>query len=257
MREIVKINNKDKYSEYEELIFKKQEVTKKAFHLNKKYIYTYGDLINDLYKKQIEVIKLKKMINYCVMQNNMSKLIFSDELNDYVKNEMKEHYMVLEGLISEKNQVDKDFSKSVLSNETLKEIKKIYHKIAKMIHPDLHPDLIGNEDINVLWENVCVYYECNDLKSLEECLDTIYLYFSSCDSSEVYIENIDDKIIKIKSEIEEIMTNAPYIYEQYLLDPIIIANKRKELQIEIDSYTEYIKVLENTINKFVIVDKVV
>ena len=60
-----------------------------------------------------------------------------------------------------------------------KEIKNIYYKIAKLIHPDTNPSLAKDENIKSLWNRTIIAYNCNDLKEIEELEVLVNQYLES------------------------------------------------------------------------------
>ena len=53
MSEVVKVRNAS-YARYEELLLRKDEVKKLAFHFERAYIREFGDLILEVFQKKME-----------------------------------------------------------------------------------------------------------------------------------------------------------------------------------------------------------
>ena len=64
------------------------------------------------------------------------------------------------------------------------------------------------------------------------------------------ISNIDDKIADVENEINTIISTDPYRYKYLLEDEALVAEKKAELQREIDEYTTYEKELQDILKTF-------
>lgn len=245
---IIKIDYKDKYKEYEELLLKKEKLRKEAFHIKNDYIHHFGDLLYELYRYQIEIIKLKKSISFCIQKVNNDEHINMQELDSYIEYEMKSYYEELEELLEEKRLIDESYQ-NVITPEELKDLKSIYYKIAKLIHPDLYQGEY-DETIKGFWENACIYYEFNDLSSIKEVYDATVMYLEDYNVDNIEIESIDEKILKVKSDIDAIIKGVPYILKYYMLDEETINSRKKEIQVEIDNCIVYIEELNEELNVF-------
>ena len=129
----------------------------------------------------------------------------------------------------------------------LAQIKKIYHKIATRIHPDINPQLFGNEEVKELWENVTSAYRSNDLdrmKELEAVASTVIAKYCG-DVVAVVIGDLDEKIEEIKAQIAEIKSTDPYQYKYLLEDEESCAETEKNLKSEIEEYQEYLDYLNS------------
>jgi len=130
-----------------------------------------------------------------------------------------------------------EISKEEISKEEKEELKKIFRKISKKIHPDLvAPELkIKAEEI---FKNINEAKQNNDLKSLIELASQI----ESCDFSfndyknkekneEFKIIELEQKIIKIKIEIDLIEKNEDFKRVSAIIDlDEYFATKKKELK---------------------------
>lgn len=253
---IIKIDNTSKYEEYEKLLLEKQALIKEAFHIKLKYIHNFGDLLNEIFKNQIVVIRLKKMIAFCVQKQNTNQEINKIELEDYLEKELNSYYVELEEMLKQKSEIDEEFNKASLTNEQMKELKSLYYKIAKLLHPDLHPEDF-NDKMSELWEKACLYYECNDLEALNEIYDAVLIYIKDPIDVNLEIIDIDNKINKLKEAIENIVTSVPFIYKYDLINEDSIKLKREELENYNQNILLYIEELEEAVSEFDIVHIVI
>ena len=148
-------------------------------------------------------------------------------------------------------------NKAVKESETISEydlykIKKMYRELAKMIHPDLHPDLESDPQIREFWQNIVLAYEHNQLEDMEELDFQVrkYLEEKGNEDVEIVIPDLDKKIRRVEAEIEKIRNTEPYLYRLLLEDAGAIASRKEELRDEIASFKDYSKQLDEIIEQF-------
>ena len=146
MSEVVKVRNAS-YARYEELLLRKDEVKKLAFHFERAYIREFGDLILEVFRMKVEAIRKKKTIGYCQIFANRGEAVDQTALQAYLAKQMADYKERLEDMI----QANKD-AKTIgtVTEADLLRIKRIYHRMAKKIHPDINPAARENEELKGL-----------------------------------------------------------------------------------------------------------
>ncbi|MGN0369339.1 MAG: hypothetical protein ACI4EW_02210 [Butyrivibrio sp.] len=246
MGDIIKVKNSS-YSLYEEMLMRRDNLKKEAFIYQRNYVAEFGDLILEVFKKKVDCIRKKKTIEFCQRSLNHGKLINHDELQMFLQKEMEEFQKKLDYMIEDTALAKK--RKQITELDLLK-IKKIYHKLVKLIHPDINPMTNENKQLAELWEKVQVAYRCNDLKGMEESeiLVTAVLEQLEIGKIEVEIPNIDVKIAELEAEITKICETDPYMYKYLLENPESVKEKKYSLGEELKSYEDYSKQLDEVIN---------
>lgn len=243
--EINKVDLKTEYEEYKKLILRRDRLKKEASSCNVNYYILFGDLITQSFQLQVECISLKKKINYCQNFVNNDKEINEHDLHTYIDSVMQSYNKKLQDLVE-----DVEISKQAkqISEQEVLEIKHLYYKIAKKIHPDMNPTLFANKKVRELWERTAIAYNCNILSELQ---DINVLVDELClENVDYKIEKVDSRIKKLKEEIETIINTFPYKYKFILDDQNEIKERREEIQEEIDEYKEYKQNLEKKLKKF-------
>lgn len=190
---------------YRSLIIERDELKNTTEeNLNDNY-QMYTDLYKEYYGLMVECIFFKKRIAYCQRCKNHHIKIYKEELEGYM-DAVKEDYMYeLEDLRTHKKRVKKH-----LSDEDMKQVKKIFKRIIKRIDPN-----------NPLWERTLESYKYNNLNDL---IDIEMLV----DYDKQYIrKNLDNtyliaQIERLKKEIESIENRNPKITKEYLEKKIMI-----------------------------------
>ncbi|WP_418444645.1 hypothetical protein [Catenibacterium sp.] len=190
---------------YRSLIIERDELKNTTEeNLNDNY-QMYTDLYKEYYGLMVECIFFKKRIAYCQRCKNHHIKIYKEELEGYM-DAVKEDYMYeLEDLRTHKKRVKKH-----LSDEDMKQVKKIFKRIIKRIDPN-----------NPLWERTLESYRYNNLN------DLIYIEMLVDYDKQSIRKNLDNtyliaQIERLKKEIESIENRNPKITKEYLEKKIMI-----------------------------------
>ncbi len=190
---------------YRSLIIERNELKNTTEENQNENYQMFADLYKEYYGLMIECIFLKKRIAYCQRCKNHHIKIYKEELEDYM-DAVKEDYMhELEDLRTHKKRV-----KQHLSDEDMKQVKKIFKRIIKRIDPD-----------NPLWERTLESYRYNNLNDL---IDIEMLVDYDKQSIRKNLDNtyLIAQIERLKKEIESIKNKAPKITKEYLEKKIMI-----------------------------------
>lgn len=237
----------DRYMEYENLVMEKERLKKEARAAGDDYFLIFGQLILKHYTAQVRIIRLKKEI--ALMQLAINK----GEIPDHSRIQ-KQLKLIIANYAKEVRSMKSQYSAlknaETVSSEDLKKISKIYLKMAHLIHPDLHPELSEDPDARALWEELSFCYQNNDLPGIEEVQVHILKFLDSGSMKEQILQNIpdlDERIDRLKSEIEKIRTTRPYTYTDLIRDPVRVQRKIEEMEQEVFDLNMYSEVLRNEI----------
>lgn len=238
------------YGRYEELLLLRDRLKKDANLYYATYIREFGDLINSVYEMKISCIEKKKMIGYCQSVVNHGGKVETEKLQAYIEEEMKEYKLQLEGMLKETKAAKE--AKDVKEADILK-IKKIYRELAKLIHPDINPKTNEIPQLQELWMAIVTAYHCNSLNDMEavEVLVRKALKDMGNDIYEIEIPDLEEKIKNVEKEIHEIKTTDPYCFREILEDSELFNNKKKELNEELKTYTDYFLELDKIMEQLV------
>lgn len=242
---IIKVKNEE-YARYEELLLRRDQLRKEAHILYGMYAKEFGDLILAVFEKEIACIRKKKEISYYQMALNRGEAINQTEIERLIKEEMQAYQEELEQRIAE-NEVSKKMD-HITTREEL-EIKRIYHRIAKKLHPDINPKTAEIPELMTLWHATVTAYNSNSLKDIQEdeILVNKALEKIGAGDMEIEIPDIDQKITDTEADIQHIMETDPYQYKYILDDPEAVADKKKDLKEQKKTYEDYEKELDEKI----------
>lgn len=190
---------------YRSLIIKRDELKKQVEENQKDNYQIYADSYKEYYSLMVECIFLKKRIAYCQRCKNHHIKIYKEELEGYM-DAVKEDYMhELEELRTHKKIV-----KQHLSDEDMKQAKKIFKRIIKRIDQD-HP----------LWERALKSYRYNNLNDLKD-IEMLVDYDTQSIRKNLDMTYLTTQIERIKKEIKSIENRKPKITKEYLEKKIMI-----------------------------------
>ena len=248
MFELIKSHD-GRYDEYERLLLERDKYRKEAERYMTLYIHEFGEMTAEVFKVKVSCIEKKKTIAFCQMYINRNEMVDMNALDQYIGNEMQQYYQTLKEM-AENNELCKKL-RTIPEAEVL-EIKSIYRRIAKQLHPDLNPLTAGSDELIELWNRVALAYNCNDLKELRELEVLVNKVLNEYgEGVEIDIPDIDIEIDELKAEIEKIKTTDPYMYKHIIESDELIIEKKNELGNELAEYTEYEKQLKETLKGFI------
>ena len=235
--EIVHIAAGD-YPRYEELLLQRDQLKKDALQYRRTHIREFGELINKIFEKQVSCIALKKSIAFCQLAINQGKKPDIATMNEYVTAQMTAYRLQLNEMISELNSTKKD---TVITEADSQEIKAIYRKIARILHPDMSDLTADRPELSELWNQAFIAYKCNDLKTLQETDILIQQAIARLGGNidPVVIPDLQERITVLEKEIHTIVITEPYSYKELLENEAAIVGKKAKLESEFKEYCEY------------------
>ena len=132
--EIIKVRSAD-YARYEELLLERDSLRKEAYIAHSLYVKEFGDLILEVFEKQIACIRKKKQLAYYQRAINRGEVINQIQINALLDQEMADYQKQLDAQVAE-NEAAKSMSE--ISDLELMRIRKLYRRIAKHLHPDIN-----------------------------------------------------------------------------------------------------------------------
>lgn len=240
--EIVHIANGD-YERYEELLLQRDQLEKEAFCYQQAYTREFGELTVEAFRLKVDCISRKKSIAFYIAAKNRGESADKDQLAEFLKQQMAAYQSRLDEMIRERDSAQRG---KPISAVRVGEIKKIYRRIAKLLHPDLSPLTAQYPVLADYFQRVMIAYQCNDLEELRELevLINKVLGDNGIETVNVTVPDIGGRILALEEEIENILTTEPYLYRDLLDDVFRVQEKKDELTKEIEEYRTYKEQLE-------------
>ncbi len=140
---------------------------------------------------------------------------------------------------------------------TAQRIKRLYRKIVKRLHPDVHPNPTERE--KELLNQAMKAFREGDLQELERIWDELSgmdvpedLFDDTPEGREKLrelLEKLKARVRLLELEIEHIKEEFPYKLKQFLEDPVAVEEVRRGIQSRIDNVREMCRELETFINE--------
>ena len=137
------------------------------------------------------------------------------------------------------------------------EMKALYRKIVKALHPDMNPEI--TDAMKQMFQEAVDAYNKGLLDKLREIAalidegnlsaDGFKDSQESIDKLKEIIEGLKLRIDELMEEIEEIKTSFPYTMKEFLEDDKKVAKRQKELTKLLYEYGEQIEELEKRIDE--------
>lgn len=238
------------YSEYEELLLKRDRMYIDGDSFQIEYNREFGDLITENYELKIECIRRKKTIAGCMRRMNRGLAIDVDEMMKDIEKEMTAYYIRLKEM--NKEIADAKAAK-VVDACSVSRSKKIYRRIAKHIHPDVNKKTMENEELRDLWTRTVNAYRRSDAVELEnlEVLIRRSLEELGEEGFEIDLDDIEERIERLEVQIYEMSRTEPYIYGELLRDEEKKNALKEALKEEKANYESYISQLDLELEKLI------
>lgn len=204
------------------------------------YAKTVGYLENDLYKWQLRARRAKRKFALAQAAANKGEDISFESIEITLDAEFADWEAQLSSRMADQLKVLETLAGSrALSPADARELKALHKKLIKRLHPDLHPDL--PEDAQRFFLIAQSAYENGDVSTLR-AVDTATEDYEkaeslpelSADELELEITMTEAQLKIAKERLEALKNSHPYILSELLNDPIKLAQKRKELEGEIE-----------------------
>jgi len=242
----------------EEIAILYQEKDKLIYHTCKsieiEYMSRVGVLEYKLYEFQYKILRIKGKIELYQSKINKQKKPNEKEIEEELEAEYKAYEEKLNKLLRLVQEVltRKDFEN--LSEEDDQELKRIYRKFIKKLHPDLNKEN-SEKNINLLLQ-VTFAYEHGDLETLKnlEVLTDEIIERENIEIGEFEdLKELKEKYISIIQEllrsIKKIKNSFPYNKKDFLRNDVLVQERKEELLDELDRCKETYLNLENMLNQ--------
>lgn len=224
-----------------------------AKNLDMRYMLELGAIEYRAYEAQCTVLRLKRKIELIQARKNRQEKIVLPEIDRILDQEFMEYQKALNEKIDEMNAAIERSRLPVLSQEESRELKKLYRKIVKILHPDLNPDL--TEAQKELFYHAVAAYENGDLQTLQ-VISEMLSDPKDLDCSETTMvrlahekERLRKLLNALLEEIEQIKSQFPFTVKELLQSPEKIAARKAELNELIDQYQAMISMYKAKINE--------
>ena len=213
-------------------------------NIETKYMLELGNLEYRLYQSECIIMRLKRKVELIQMRINRQEKIDVSAIDKLLDEQFREYQQKLEEKIKKMNEAIERNNGEVLTEQQVKELKKLYRAIVKALHPDLNPN-VTKQQIK-LFQNAVTAYKNGDLQTLRIINEMISNNHSEDDNTD-NIEKMRDELIRldrmissINGDVEKIKSEYPYTMKDILFDKEQLNQKKQELKDNIDQCDELV-----------------
>ena len=248
-----------------------------------------GELEIQVLNAKLNVLRLKRMIEILQAQINRQEKVSEESAEEQVEQEYKEFEEDLNRKAEEarnsgkykeeekkkeeewereqeQEQEQGQEQEEIVDSEKRKkyksrtdEMKALYRKIVKALHPDMNPD--ETEEEKRLFNEAVEAYNMGDLEKLREIsalIDEGKISETPIDISEEDVEKLREivdglklRVEELTKEIEEIKTTFPYTMKDFLHDDKAVKKKQKELNDLLYEYDKQAEELDRRLSEMI------
>lgn len=225
------------YEEKDELLYHTCKI------IETEYMSKVGVLEYKLYEFQCKILRLKRKIELYQININRQEVPNEKEIEEKLDAEYKEYEKKLNKMSNDIQEALDRKNCSFLSEEDGKELKNIYRRLIKKLHPDLNKE--SSEKNKNLFLQVTRAYENGDLETLKnlELLTNEIVEKENIETGE--FEELKNSKLKYKEIVKELLETIkkikesyPYNKKEFLKSDILVQKKKEELSQQMEMYKE-------------------
>lgn len=222
-------------------------------NIETEYMLKLGSIEYRAYEAQCLSLRLKRKIELIQAKKNRQEKVIISAIEETLDTEFAEYQKQLDEQINKMNDALKRSKAEVLTDEENKELKKLYRKIVKALHPDINPD-VSETQVN-LFDNAVQAYKKGDLNTLRiigEMVGNSPLpeqHKDALTQLNEEKERLQNLLKAIRDSIEQIKSEYPYTMKEIIEDEEQTEQKKKELENILSQYNELISIYKAKIEE--------
>ena len=224
-------------------------------NIETEYMLKLGSIEYRAYEAQCLSLRLKRKIELIQAKKNRQEKVIISAIEETLDIEFAEYQKRLDEQINKMNDALKRSKAEVLTDEENKELKKLYRKIVKALHPDINPD-VSKAQVQ-LFDNAVQAYKNGDfgtLRIIGEMVGNNPLPEQHKDAMTQLVEErerLQGLLKSIRESIDNIKSEYPYTMKDILEDTEKTEQKKQELENILSQYNELISIYKAKIEEMI------
>ncbi len=217
------------------------------------YMLKLGSLEYKAYEAQCNFLRLKRKLELVQAKINRQEKIIVSDIEKLLDKEFAEYQEKLNEQIDKMNTAIEHSKGTPLTDEENKELKKIYRKIVKSLHPDMNPNI--TESQRTLFENAVEAYKSGNLSMLKiigEMVTEPSIPDRTADAMTMLKDNaksLEKMTVSIQEDISKIKSSYPYTMKDLIEDEEKIAVRKGEIENILTQYNDGIALYQARIDE--------
>lgn len=222
-------------------------------NIETEYMLKLGSIEYKAYESQCTFLRLKRKIELIQAKKNRQEKIIISDIEETLDIEFAEYQKQLDEQIDKMNDALKRSKAEFLSDEDNRELKKLYRKIVKSLHPDINSNV--SEAQLQLFDNAVSAYKNGDLETLRIIGEMVGNNPLPEQNKDAMIQLVEDRerlhglLKSIRESIDNIKAEYPYTMKDIVEDTEKTEQKKQELESIIEQYNELIVILKTKIKE--------
>lgn len=206
------------------------------------YLLAVGGLEYRAFELETEIRALRRKATLIQAQKNRQEKVDLALIEIQIKLELEEFWSRLEKQRKTLDAAMTHADSPTLSHEDTTELKSLYRRIVKALHPDLNPN--PNDDDLYLYVKAVEVYESGNLASMRAIADMIELKpetsaeLLSLEELQAEVERLRPMLKTLHNHIADIKSSYPYLWIEVLNNPEALEKRRGELKEHISALGE-------------------
>lgn len=222
-------------------------------NIETEYMLKLGSIEYKAYEAQCTALRLKRKTELIQAKKNRQEKITISDIEKTLDDEFAQYQKQLNERIKKMNDALQRSKSEILSDEDIKELKRLYRRIVKTLHPDINPDI--TEAQMKLFDNAVTAYKNGDLDTLKiinEMVGNNSLPEHNKDAmSQLTKEKnrLDCLLKSVRENIKKIKSEYPYTMKDIVQNSDKTEQKRQELESIFEQYNELISIYKTKIEE--------